>query len=270
MKVADIALAVLIQLCVLSVTEVAGGKLRHHRRRHGGHGGHVRGRPRLQRVRVGRQEELDTTSPPTTNLLTTTSPAPVERYDLTSYGDYDDSQPPPLSYGAPPPQEDIQDVYVGDIPADETVILAEEDNDGSGIFDNYDDTLVVAASDTGEDGDGDYEEDQEDQEDQDDDEEEVEEEGSGISSSRSDAVPAWCDPTHPMGAWLNYFNIQVTPAQPTLLTIITIISPPGMVSQSRLHRAQSVRWGRGQGPPGQHHGPGAGGDGGGGGGVRPQ
>ena len=208
MKVADIALAVLIQLCVLSLTEVAGGKLRHHRRRHGGHGGHGRGGPRLRRLRVGRQEEVDTISPPTTTLITTTiSPAPVERYDLTSYGDYDDSQPPPLSYGAPPPQEDIQDVYVGDIPTDETVILAEEDNFGSGVFDNYDDTLLDAASDSGEDGDGDYEEDQED----DNDEELEEEEGSGIGSSRSDEVPAWCDPTHPMGAWLNYFNIQVTP-----------------------------------------------------------
>ena len=206
MKVADIALAVLIQLCVLSVTEVAGGKLRHHRRRHGGRGGHGShgGGARLRRLRVGRQEEVDTTT--TTTVTTVNTPAPAERYDLTSYGDYDESLAPPLSYGAPPPQQDINDVYVGDVPDPDDipdVFLAEEDNVGSGIFDNYDDNLVVAASDTGEGGDGgddEYEEE---------DTEEEAAEGSGLGSSTSDEVPAWCDPTHPMGAWLNYFNIQV-------------------------------------------------------------
>ena len=159
---------------------------------------------------MGRQEEPDKTSPSTTTTttaITSSSPAPVERYDLTSYGDYDDSQAPSLSYGAPPPEQDIQDVYVGDIPADGAVILAEEDNLDSGIFDNYDDDLVVpAASDTGKGG-------EDDEEEKDGDEGDDEVEGSG-SSSRSDEVPAWCDPTHPMGAWLNYFNIQVT-SQPS-------------------------------------------------------
>ena len=161
---------------------------------------------------MGRQQETgDPLSPlsPTTSTTSTTSPAPAERYDLTSYGDYDDSQAPPLSYGAPPPEGDITDVYVGDIPAGPAVSSEEEDSLGSGIFDNYDDTLVVAASDTGEAGDG--EEEEEDGEDDGDNEEEEEGvEGSGISSSRSEEVPAWCDPSHPMGAWLNYFNIQVT------------------------------------------------------------
>ena len=212
MKVADIALAVLIQLCVLSVTEVAGGKLRHHRRRHGGRGGHGShgGGARLRRLRVGRQEEVDTTTVIPT-VTTVTTPVPAERYDLTSYGDYDESQEslaPPLTYGAPPPQQDINDVYVGDVPDPDDipdVFLAEEDNVGSGIFDNYDDNLVVAASDTGDGGDGgddEYEEE---------DAEEEAADGSGLGSSTSDEVPAWCDPTHPMGAWLNYFNIQVTP-----------------------------------------------------------
>ena len=141
MKLEDIALAVLIQLCVSSLTQVSGGRLRHHRRRHG---------PRTRRVRLGRQEDIIT---PTTTILPTNPP--VERYDLTSYGEDYDSQAPPLSYGAPPPQQDINDVYVGDIPGTEQIILTGDDDDDSG---NYDDNLLGAGSDTGKE-DSEHEED---------------------------------------------------------------------------------------------------------------
>ena len=169
MKVEEIALAVLIQFCVSS--EVAGGNLRHHRRHHGARAGHRR------RARLGRQQEISTTS----------STTPAERYDLTSYaGDYD-YQAPPLSYGAPPPDQDIDDGYVGDIPAAETVPDTAEGDDvivGSG--DDYDSNELGAASDSAANNED-------------------------VTSGGSEEVPAWCDPTHPMGAWLNYLNIQVLP-----------------------------------------------------------
>ena len=165
MKVETIALAVLIQLCVSSVS---GAKLR----RRLGH---------RRRERLGRQQEQEI-SP---------SPAPTERYDLTSYaGDYD-YQAPPLSYGAPPEDQDVTDVYLGDIPPLDTDTVPldqeeEEENDKGLSDENYDNIETGAASDSG-----------------------VEEEDEGTGVGDGEAVPAWCDPTHPMGAWLNYFNIQV-------------------------------------------------------------
>ena len=164
MKVETIALAVLIQLCVSSVS---GGKLR----RRPGH---------RRRERLGRQQEQEVS----------TSPAPTERYDLTSYAGDNDYQAPPLSYGAPPEDQDVTDVYLGDLPpvdTDAVPLDQEEEEDDKGLSEeNYDNIETGAASDSG-----------------------VEEEDEGTGVGDGEAVPAWCDPTHPMGAWLNHLKIQV-------------------------------------------------------------
>ena len=167
MKVEMIALAVLIQLCVSSVS---GAKLR----RRLGH---------RRRERLGRQQEQE--------QEISTSPTPTERYDLTSYSGDNDYQAPPLSYGAPPSDQDVTDVYLGDLPPLDTDTVPldqeEEEEDDKGLSDeNYDNIETGAASDSG-----------------------VEEEDVETGLGDGEAVPAWCDPTHPMGAWLNYFNIQV-------------------------------------------------------------
>ena len=84
---------------------------------------------------------------------------------------------PAIAYGAPGPEDETQDGYTGELPglggaAVTAVGDAEKGGGGGG-----------AASDGGEEGAG--------------------------RGRTEDTIPPWCDPAHPMGAWLNYQNIQV-------------------------------------------------------------
>ena len=134
---------------------------------------------------------------------------------------------PAIAYGAPGPEDDTRDGYAGELPGLGAVTAVGDAEGGGG----------AAASDGGEAGAG--------------------------RGRTEDAIPPWCDPAHPMGAWLNYQNIQVGRQWEELCIALCSLCP-GLVYQPRLHPAQPLRRDRGAG---RGRGEGGGG-GGGGGGVR--
>ena len=169
-----LSLAVLVLSLMLTACHGATFGSRNHFRRH---------RPRGHRFRVGR-EKLDEVA------STTTTVAPnVERYDLTSYGDNGVQQyeEPAIGYGAPGPEDDINDGYAGDVPG----VGVNVGVSGNTQLDGAAADSFEASDKVNDEGDGnEYDDDVE-------------------SVGRNDAIPPWCDPTNPMGAWLNYQKIQV-------------------------------------------------------------
>ena len=165
------SLAVLIVASFILESTSAASSFRRQVRRHRGRGGQ-------RRHRLGREklEEVTTTSTTTTSLPIVGLSGP-ERYDLTSYGDYD---APSVKYGAPGPDDYTDDGYTGDVPG---AVLAVGDD-----ADYNTNVIAAAASDNDDDRD----------------------DGVGNNNEKSsELLPPWCNPTDPMGAWLNYENIQV-------------------------------------------------------------
>ena len=167
-----VTLAVLVTLSVITDILVSASTFRRQNRR--------RVHKQRKRPRFGRQEELvKTTSPssPSPDIL----PAPgVERYDLTSYGEAR-VDAPAIKYGAPGPEDDTEDTYAGDLPSVEDI---------GGVGRGGQDTAGVtgAASDIGDNS-------------------EAEDDANEVT--RAQGIPPWCNPTDPMGAWLNHQKIQV-------------------------------------------------------------
>ena len=166
------SLAVLIfASLILELTSTS--SFRRQVRRHRGRGGQ-------RRHRLGREKLEDVTTTSTTTslpplLVPNVVPGP-ERYDLTSYGD---SDAPSIKYGAPGPDDYTDDGYAGDVPG--AVLVVGDDADYNT------DVIAAAASDNDNDD-------------------------IGITSNNekaSELLPPWCNPTDPMGAWLNYQKIQV-------------------------------------------------------------
>ena len=149
------------------------------------------------RQRFGRQklEDVVTLAPSTTTL---TTPATFPRSDAISY-----SAEAPVRYGAPGPDDNINDGYAGDLPG------VDSGNVGGAAGGNVDGyaqgqygvgsgigvVTVAAASDVtsgeGNDGNNDTND------------------GENSLSNNGDNIPPWCNPADPMGAWLNYEKIQV-------------------------------------------------------------
>ena len=165
-----VTLAVLVTLSVITDILVSASTFRRQNRR--------RVHKQRKRPRFGRQEELvKTTSTSSPAIL----PAPgVERYDLTSYGEAR-VDAPAIKYGAPGPEDDTEDTYAGDLPSVEDI---------GGVGRGGQDTAGVtgAASDIGDNS-------------------EAEDDANEVT--RAQGIPPWCNPTDPMGAWLNHQKIQV-------------------------------------------------------------
>ena len=141
--------------------------------------------------RFGR-EKLDDVATTTTTTATTAA-AGVERYDLTSYGD---SQQPAIAYGAPGLDDDINDGYAGALPGlGDSNVFSVGDDDDDDIVNSGASEIDEAASDSPSDND--------------DDDYDATNDNNGDGLSRNDNIPPWCNPTDPMGAWLNYQKIQV-------------------------------------------------------------
>ena len=174
-----VALAVLITLSVVTDILVMSSTLRRGRQNR------RRVHKQRKRPRFGRQEDLiTTTSTSVPSLSITPLPAPgVERYDLTSYGQAQ-VDAPAIAYGAPGPDDDINDGYSGDLPGAGGGLVSGDTGAREGDRDNG-----GAASDTGDQaGPG---------------------EGAGAGTlGRAEDIPPWCNPADPMGAWLNHQKIQ--------------------------------------------------------------
>ena len=168
-----VTLAVLVTLSVVTDILVSSSTLRRGRQNR------RRVHKQRKRPRFGRQDDLITT---TSAPLISPVPAPgVERYDLTSYGQGQVGTAPAIAYGAPGPEDDITDGYSGDLPGASVQVIGGQETEQ-----DYDNGVPGAASDSGD------------------------EEREESSEARTDDIPPWCNPTDPMGAWLNHQKIQAS------------------------------------------------------------
>ena len=123
--------------------------------------------------RHGRQEEEATETPrdiEPVDAISTETESPLPRSYVS---DAAAAEAPQLSYGAP--LGDTIDSYEGDLPG------AGNDNGGNGSNGSNSSDSLIQDSDDNERSDG--------------------------SGSNGD-IPPWCNPTDPMGAWLNFQNVR--------------------------------------------------------------
>ena len=175
-----VTLAVLVTLSVVTDILVTSSTLRRGRQNR------RRVHKQRKRPRFGRQDDLITTTTTSTPLISPVPAPGVERYDLTSYGQAQVVTAPAIAYGAPGPEDDITDGYSGDLPGAGVQVIG-----GQEAEQDYNNGVPGAASDTGDTGDG-------------------AEAGEETSEARADGIPPWCNPTDPMGAWLNHQKIQAS------------------------------------------------------------
>ena len=167
-----VTLAVLITLSIVTDILVTSSTLRR------GKQNRRRVHKQRKRPRFGRQEDLITTTTTSAPILSPLPAPGVERYDLTSYGQAQ-LDAPAIAYGAPGPEDDINDGYTGDLPGAGSGQVTGQTG-GREADQDYDDQGPSAASDTGDQG----------------------------GAAAAEGIPPWCNPTDPMGAWLNHQKIQ--------------------------------------------------------------
>ena len=167
-----VTLAVLITLSIVTDILVTSSTLRR------GKQNRRRVHKQRKRPRFGRQEDLITTTTTSAPILSPLPAPGVERYDLTSYGQAQ-LDAPAIAYGAPGPEDDINDGYTGDLPGAGSGQVTGQTG-GREADQDYDDRGPGAASDTGDQG----------------------------GAAAAEGIPPWCNPTDPMGAWLNHQKIQ--------------------------------------------------------------
>ena len=167
-----VTLAVLITLSIVTDILVTSSTLRR------GKQNRRRVHKQRKRPRFGRQEDLITTTTTSAPILSPLPAPGVERYDLTSYGQAQ-LDAPAIAYGAPGPEDDINDGYTGDLPGAGAGQVTGQTG-GREADQDYDDQGPGAASDTGDQG----------------------------GAAAAEGIPPWCNPTDPMGAWLNHQKIQ--------------------------------------------------------------
>lgn len=167
-----VTLAVLITLSIVTDILVTSSTLRR------GKQNRRRVHKQRKRPRFGRQEDLITTTTTSAPILSPLPAPGVERYDLTSYGQAQ-LDAPAIAYGAPGPEDDINDGYTGDLPGAGAGQVTGQTG-GREADQDYDDRGPGAASDTGDQG----------------------------GAAAAEGIPPWCNPTDPMGAWLNHQKIQ--------------------------------------------------------------
>ena len=195
-----VTLAVLITLSIVTDILVTSSTLRR------GKQNRRRVHKQRKRPRFGRQEDLITTTTTSAPILSPQPlPAPgVERYDLTSYGQAQ-LDAPAIAYGAPGPEDDINDGYTGDLPGAGGGQVTGETG-GREVDQDYDNGGTGAASDTGDQG----------------------------GPATADGIPPWCNPSDPMGAWLNHQKIQASKKLSLFSRFVTLVCRIGVLTTATL------------------------------------
>ena len=193
-----VTLAVLITLSIVTDILVTSSTLRR------GKQNRRRVHKQRKRPRFGRQEDLITTTTTSAPILSPLPAPGVERYDLTSYGQAQ-LDAPAIAYGAPGPEDDINDGYTGDLPGAGGGQVTGETG-GREADQDYDNGGTGAASDTGDQG----------------------------GPATADGIPPWCNPSDPMGAWLNHQKIQASKKLSLFSRFVTLVCRIGVLTTATL------------------------------------